>query len=456
MMHEFHDEVSESEVGTISFVPSVRSQIQNLSPTRNVVAFYMSKLDKYEKHVTEVNKKFDEFCLGYKHQLSLEKRVRCVMNQNENLRTSLTCLRSVLAEERQNMLQMKIENARLKLQEVADHKKIQHLSLMNGASDEKIITFLKNDLLLSNILEVPPSSSHQPNKAELLRAMPGIIALQTDNDLLRLQIKALEAELSERMELTLKERDVLISEKEAVLRDYQLRKNNDAVLIEDLTEQLEKMQSALQDYYRSFATLPNSVSMPELQLRGKDQNKLVQMVSKATSPIKHHVNEVIGKQASHSPVKEPIKSPRFTHVKPRSFKELNSRLKKSTNLCRQHERKIRSLQEEVSRLKQQLHNECQDGAKWKNMKERIAILTARNGSLERRRKLDCEGFKSDVTLLRAQLHDIQRQLLKISLIVGKENRAIDLSALEAIDQTKKDSAQMVTKLKDLKSRLSEL
>lgn len=123
------------------------------------------------------------------------------------------------------------------------------------------------------------------------------------------------------------------------------------------------MQSALQDYYRSFATLPNSVSMPELQLRGKDQNKLVQMVSKATSPIKHHVNEVIGKQASHSPVKEPIKSPRFTHVKPRSFKELNSRLKKSTNLCRQHERKIRSLQEEVSRLKQQLHNECQDGAK---------------------------------------------------------------------------------------------
>lgn len=47
------------------------------------------------------------------------------------------------------------------------------------------------------------------------------------------------------------------------------------------------------------------------------------------------------------------------------------------------------------------------------MKERIAILTARNGSLERRRKLDCEGFKSDVTLLRAQLHDIQRQLLKV-------------------------------------------
>lgn len=407
-MHQCsHEDLSESEALVTGNLPSVKSQIQNLTPTHSLISFYSSKLEKYEQLVAEIGVKLDGYRLEHKYQLNLENRVRHVMDQNENLRTSLTSLRDVLSEERQNTLRVKAENARLKLQELADRKKIHHLLMLNGITDEETIAlFLKNELPLSKISEIPCCSHHQPNKEALTTSK--IFSLETDNDILYLQIRALQAELSERTEFALKERDALIAENEGIVRDHELRKNNDAVLIQDLTEQLQKTQSVLHDHLQSFVTLRKTVSVPDLYMQQKERSHPTQTVSKATSPIRHQ-----SKEANPTLHKESVKFADLPHLTEKMVKD--PKLKKT--VCKHHEQRIRSLQEEVSLLRQQLHKESQDGPnKYKQLKERIEILTARNKGLERRRKLDNEGFRSDIALVRSQVHDIQKQLLKVSEI----------------------------------------
>lgn len=52
------------------------------------------------------------------------------------------------------------------------------------------------------------------------------------------------------------------------------------------------------------------------------------------------------------------------------------------------------------------------------MTKRLAMMNQRYQDLERRRNLEVEGFKNDIKNLRSRLKDVERQLYKVTFILG--------------------------------------
>lgn len=55
--------------------------------------------------------------------------------------------------------------------------------------------------------------------------------------------------------------------------------------------------------------------------------------------------------------------------------------------------------------------------------ERVQVMSQRYQNLERRRQLEMEGYRTDISVLRKKLKEVERQLLKVHSYINCDNNA---------------------------------
>ena len=102
-----------------------------------------------------------------------------------------------------------------------------------------------------------------------------------------------------------------------------------------------------------------------------------------------------------------------------SFKQLQLQLSQSQQLADNYREQCIKMEEEVCKLREEAEA-SKDLFKQRTdkMTKRLGLMNSRYESLEKRRGLEIEGYKSDIKLLRQRLKEVERQLYKVHVMLS--------------------------------------
>ncbi|GAB6028028.1 Coiled-coil domain-containing protein 77 [Chamberlinius hualienensis] len=395
-------------------------------------------MDKYHSMLSDLVSQLQSYLTELNEKKNIHIKIRGIKEQNEELSRTLSRIKTQIYEEKETNLRLRSEVAAFKLEEICSHKKIQMLLGLCNLEEDTVELLAQKDW---------PKISHlTPTQCCYL---PTDFLLQTENEILEVKLKALTAELNERTELLLCERDTLIQDKKNLLLASQDKKLKDDDIAYTLINRLKQVESSC-------------IKLLETALKGKpagppSDQKLPEIPhpNEVPNDVKLH-NVKLSVESQTNGFFEPniIPEPKVIPYQSTSkvIRDLKLELKKSKEVEQRLKSRISMLQSEVNKLikEKPLINQSNQ-----NLSDQIKILTKRNKELENRRKLDNEGFRSDVKMLRDNLKYIEKQLLKIVLAFGeKRNINVDLSAYEALEKSMRGTDELLIKLKDLQAKLN--
>lgn len=97
-----------------------------------------------------------------------------------------------------------------------------------------------------------------------------------------------------------------------------------------------------------------------------------------------------------------------------TFKQLQLQLQQSQQLADNYREQCINMEQELCQLKEQAEaSKDIFTGRSENMAKRLKLMNKRYEGLEGRRKLEVEGYKTDIKLLRQRLKEVEKQLYKV-------------------------------------------
>ena len=245
-----------------------------LRPSRELLEYYRSKIDEYDEIHNEMAKQLNQFKSVFEEQHALRAEVAGKEQRILDLQRALGEMQVAVYREKEAALRIQAENDKLKIQEVADRKKIQQLLALGEPCtvDGEITYFLKeppNKPVVRRIdaaigadrhHQAPKANSSAQNLSNAKRRGKNLSALnvslasnatsmaskqpggaaasEIDNDLVQLQIEALEAEMEEQERLYKDRLGCVAEEAELRAKELEIRHEKDAERIQQLADKL--------------------------------------------------------------------------------------------------------------------------------------------------------------------------------------------------------------------------
>ncbi|CAC5406450.1 unnamed protein product [Mytilus coruscus] len=416
-------------------LPSINERLGHLRPSRELLEYYRKKIAEYDEEHDHMVSKLEEYKITYEEQHKLQWELRQREEEIVELQKALSDMQIYLFQEREHVLRLYSENDRLKIRELEDKKKIQQLLSLSGTTESEITYFMKeppakaiveqkkrpktapNNNLRNGMKkkQLPVSDRRQsmsPNPEEKYKH---------DNEVLVLQVEALQAQLQEQTKVAKEQVEALMEDRRVKEEELETRRQRDEAKIHTLTEKLHKTQDLLYESTKDFLELRYQGRANERQWmaekdrllreldsakdKGNGQDSLLNM-SVATEARAHYAEEV---------------------------KTLDYQLQQAQKLAEMYREQVIQLEDELSRIREEgdVTREIFKGRSDK-MTTRLTMMNQRYQDLERRRNLEVEGFKNDIKNLRSRLKDVERQLYKVSTsgtIVKWRNLCISVSSL---------------------------
>ncbi|XP_071123514.1 coiled-coil domain-containing protein 77-like [Mytilus edulis] len=442
-------------------LPSINERLGHLRPSRELLEYYRKKIAEYDEEHDHMVSKLEEYKITYEEQHKLQWELRQREEEIVELQKALSDMQIYLFQEREHVLRLYSENDRLKIRELEDKKKIQQLLSLSGTTESEITYFMKEPpakaiveqkkrptTAPSNNLrngmkkkQLPVSDRRQsmsPNPEEKYKH---------DNEVLVLQVEALQAQLQEQTKIAKEQVEALMEDRRVKDEELETRRQRDEAKIHTLTEKLHKTQDLLYESTKDFLELRYQGRANERQWmaekdrllreldsakdKGNGQDSLLNM-SVATEARSHYAEEV---------------------------KTLDYQLQQAQKLAEMYREQVIQLEDELSRIREEgdVTREIFKGRSDK-MTTRLTMMNQRYQDLERRRNLEVEGFKNDIKNLRSRLKDVERQLYKVTMGFAEDMDVqkpgdIDMQILRNVHATAGRSKKMVGELKNLKSKM---
>lgn len=106
-----------------------------------------------------------------------------------------------------------------------------------------------------------------------------------------------------------------------------------------------------------------------------------------------------------------------------SLKDLQFHLRQSQQLADNYREQCVNMEQELCQLKEQAEASTDIfRQRSEKMAKRLKLMNKRYEALEGRRKLEVEGYKTDIKLLRQRLKEVEKQLYKVMLMHGQHAR----------------------------------
>ncbi|XP_039616601.1 coiled-coil domain-containing protein 77 [Polypterus senegalus] len=443
-------------------LPPISQRLAHLRPSRELLEFYRRKVAEFDSEHEDMLRVLDTYKATYEEQHKLQWELRQREGEIAELQKALSDMQVYLFQEREHALRLYAENDRLKIREIEDRKKIQHLLLLVGPDIEEITYFHKEPPHKVTIPQKKALHSDTSKHAEFRSArsalrkstsktVTGSENLVTperyvkDNQTLLLQVEALQAQMEEQTKLAKEQVESLLEDRRIRMEETQVQQQRDQEKIATLTEKLHRTQTLLYDSTKDYLQLKfdgraiekNWMSEKDQLLQELDTCHTRLQETRESVRTDFHIASSVETE-SHQVCNEDIKS-------------LEEQVKQAHQMANMYREQCVSLENELAQIREEgdvgreIFKERSD-----KMAKRLQLMTTRYEALEKRRAMEVEGFKNDIKLLRQRLKDLEKQLFKVTLNVGPDQ---DLAILHEVRQSNFRTKKIQGQLKSLKAKI---
>ncbi|XP_026167376.1 coiled-coil domain-containing protein 77 isoform X2 [Mastacembelus armatus] len=458
-------------------LPPIHERLAYLRPSRELLEFYRQKIAQFDSEHEELLQMLEKYRGITEDQHKLQWEVRQREGEISELQNALSDMQVYLFQEREQSLRLYAENDRLKIRELEDRKKIQHLLALVGPDAGEITYFHREPPHKVTITQRLPESrldenlSLRPTKlrpsitkkesSRRTKSTDGINGeslekYKNDNQTLLLQVEALQAQMEEQARLAKEQVESLLDDRRIKAEEAQAQQERDKDRITALTDRLQKTQNLLYESTKDFLQLKfGTRALEKSWMVEKDQ--LLRDLDSCHSRLRKVGSGVfeLGRtwQPSTSTVPLPMPLP---HPEPQQshkdeLKAMQEDLKQAHRLAEMFREQCITLETELAQIREEgdvgreIFKERSD-----KMAKRLQLMTQRYEALEKRRVMEVEGFKTDLKHLRQKLKDVEKQLLKVTLNVGPNQ---DLAVLHEVRQSNARTKKVQGELLALKAKI---
>ncbi|XP_029908938.1 coiled-coil domain-containing protein 77 [Myripristis murdjan] len=452
-------------------LPPIHERLAYLRPSRELLEFYRQKIAEFDGEHEELLQMLEKYRKITEDQHKLQWEVRQREEEITELQNALSDMQVYLFQEREQSLRLYAENDRLKIRELEDRKKIQHLLALVGPDAGEItyfhrdpphkVTIPQKNLELQENLSLRPTNLRPPTKKEssrrskLAEGVNGESAEQyKDNQTLLLQVEALQGQLEEQARLAKEQVESLQEDRRIQAEERQVQHQRDKERITALTDKLQHTQNLLYESTRDFLQLKFETRAHEKSWM-VEKDRLLRDLDSCHDRLRK-----TGRGGDEPGRGWPPSSTTLLLTRPQpesqtahkeELKAVQEELKQAHRLAEMYREQCITLETELAQIREEgdvgreIFKERSD-----KMAKRLQLMTQRYEALEKRRAMEVEGFKTDLKLLRQKLKDVEKQLLKVTLSVGPNQ---DLAILHEVRQTNSRTKKVQGELMALKAKI---
>uniref|UniRef100_F6UDC7 Coiled-coil domain containing 77 n=1 Tax=Ornithorhynchus anatinus TaxID=9258 RepID=F6UDC7_ORNAN len=431
-------------------LPPVSQRLAVLRPSRELLEHYRKKIAEFDEEHEALTARLDKYKATCEEQHKLQWEMRQREEEIAELQKALSDMQVFLFQEREHVLRLYSENDRLKIRELEDRKKIQHLLALVGSDTGDLTYFHKEPPHKVQAVGVPWSTwlfgasgagTLPPREAP---QDPG--TYQRDNQTLILQVEALQAQLEEQTKLCKDRIEGFLEDRRIRLEEAQVQHQRDQDKIKALADKLRRTQDLLFESTRDYLRLKSDVRVKEKSwLAEKDH--LLKEKDEFREQLQEREEKRGGRQLS-PPHPEP------TWANGDYVKVLREKLAQEQKLSNMYREQCVALEDDLARIREEgdvgreIFKERSD-----KLGKRLQLMTRRYEALEKRRCMEVEGFKADIKNLRQKLKDVEKLLFQVTLNVGPDQ---DLAILHEVRQGNRRTHKIQGELKSLKAKIYRL
>lgn len=458
-----HSSSQPQSQGDSTPLPSINERLAFLRPSRELLEYYRKKIADFDEEHEDLVKRLERYKETYDEQHKLQWEVRQREEEIAELQKALSDMQVYLFQERDHVLRLYSENDRLKIRELEDRKKIQHLLALVGTDAGEVTYFHKEPPHKVTVLQRPArsrdshdgkdssgtgtkrSTSKQAGKGDIHESPE---RYQRDNQTLLLQVEALQAQIEEQTRLSKEQLQALLEDRRIHMEEAQLQHQRDQDKIKTLTDKLNKTQNLLYESTRDFLQLKSDVRASEKAWMVEKEN-LLRKIGKDSDQLIGRETEREKKQRDTKKMLQAEREAGKPHS--RDVKTLQEELMQEQRLSNMYREQCITLESELARISEErdVGRELFK-ARSEKMGKRLKLVTQRYEALEKRRNMEVEGFKNDLKQLRQKLKDVEKQLFKVTLNIGPDQ---DLAILNEVRQGNRLTRKIQEELKYLKAKI---
>ncbi|XP_029008271.1 coiled-coil domain-containing protein 77 [Betta splendens] len=457
-------------------LPPINERLAYLRPSRELLEFYRQKIAQFDTEHEELLQMLEKYKGITEDQHKLQWEVRQREGEIAELQNALSDMQVYLFQEREQSLRLYAENDRLKIRELEDRKKIQHLLALVGPDTGEITYFHREPPHKVTITQRKPESTLEESlslrpaklKPTVIRKESGrrtksadgidgetLEQYKNENQTLLLQVEALQAQMEEQTRLAKEQIESLLEDGRIKTEEAKGQWQKDQDRITALTDRLQKTQKLLYESTRDYLQLKFDTRTHEKSwmvekdrlLRELDSchNRLRKAGSSGGDPGRTWQPSSSTTVLLHHP------HPESQQTHKEELKALQEDLKQAHRLAEMYREQCITLETELGQIREEgdvgreIFKERSD-----KMAKRLQLMTQRYEALEKRRVMEVEGFKADLKHLRQKFKDVEKQLLKVTLNVGPNQ---DLAILHEVRQTNTRTKKVQSELMALKAKI---
>ncbi|KAM4554237.1 coiled-coil domain-containing protein 77 [Fundulus diaphanus] len=456
-------------------LPPIQERLAYLRPSRELLEFYRQKIAQYDGEHEELLRMLEKYKSITEDQHKLQYDIRQREGEIAELQNALSDMQVYLFQEREQSLRLYAENDRLKIRELEDRKKIQHLLALVGPDAGEITYFHQEPPHKVTITQRHPESGFDENLSlrptKLRPALTKETSRKTksgafngesleqcknDNQTLLLQVEALQAQMEEQTRLAKEQVEALLEDRRIKTEEAQAQRQRDQERIAAMTEKLQRTQNLLHESTRDFLQLKFDSRAQEKSWMVEKDRLLRELDSchnrlRKTGSSGAELGRSWQPSSSKSAPLFPRPQPELVQPHKEEIKALQDDLKQAHRLAEMYREQCVTMETELSQIREEgdvgreIFKERSE-----KMAKRLQLMTQRYEALEKRRAMEVEGFKADLKHLRQKLKDVEKQLLKVTLNIGPNQ---DLAILHEVRQTNSRTKKVQNELMALKAKI---
>ncbi|XP_014792684.1 PREDICTED: coiled-coil domain-containing protein 77 [Calidris pugnax] len=445
-------------------LPSINERLALLRPSRELLEYYRKKIADFDEEYEDLVKRLERYKETYDEQHKLQQEVHQREEEIAELQKALSDMQVYLFQEREHVLRLYSENDRLKIRELEDRKKIQHLLALVGTDKGEVTYFHKEPPHKVTVLQRPAKSRdpHERNDTSRTGAKRSTSKTaakgekpesperyQRDNQTLLLQVEALQAQIEEQTRLSKEQVEALLEDRRIHMEEAQVQHQRDQAKIKTITDKLHKTQNLLYESTRDFLQLKFDARANEKAWMA-EKDSLLRKLDKDSDQL--IISKEPGREKKQRDTKKKLQADNGAwKLHSREIKSLQEQLMQEQRLSNMYREQCVTLEDELARIREEgdvgreLFKERSE-----KMGKRLKLVTQRYEALEKRRNMEVEGFKNDIKQLRQKLRDVEDQLFKVTLNIGPDQ---DLAILREVHQGNRLTRKIQGELKNLKAKI---
>ncbi|XP_007503855.1 coiled-coil domain-containing protein 77 isoform X2 [Monodelphis domestica] len=444
-------------------LPSVTERLNFICPSNELLEYYRRKVLECDEQNEEILRKLEKYSLIFKDRQQLELEIQQREEEITELQKALSDIQVYLFQEREHVLRLYSENDRLKIKELEDRKRIQHLLTLVGTASREVTYFYKEPIHKVTVpqktgLFTQPLEQEFISRAGTKRNLGRPIKepqespekYQRDNQTLVLQVESLQVQLQEQTKLSRDQIEGLLEDRRIYMEESQVQHERNQERIKTLSDNLQQTQEFLFESTKDFLQLKFENQDKEKEWATEKDHLLwkLDQYKKQQEQEKHFDEEQCQQHAVASllPAVQELQEEQNAYAQ-----NLKEKLFQEQKLSCMYQEQCVALEEELARIReeddmrQKIFKERTD-----KMGKRLQEMVRRYDGLQNRRQLEVEGFKTDIKTLREKLREVEQMLYEATFNIRPDQ---DLDILTEVRKSNKRTVKIQGELKNLKAKI---